>query len=201
MWNNNNKLPFFFLVFVSIFIILFFARQYFYDITTNLDDLSSVKQELKDKRENQKKLEELSTKIKNSKIESKEKTVSKLIKWKKDLWNTVDLEELKKYTHEIKEDELIDYFYSYVNNSRSWSWYTIINSISFDKWVKNEYGFLEWKIDLSLTLSDETELSKILDFVVNKDSYYKFFIDNFSFPNDKQSWSFTVLIPLKVFYK
>jgi hypothetical protein len=35
-----------------------------------------------------------------------------------------------------------------------------------------------------MTVSDENEMFKMLDFITSAESSYQFFIDNFSFPND-----------------
>gem|GEM_PF-4470947 len=43
---------------------------------------------------------------------------------------------------------------------------------------------------------------KILDFFIDKDSKYKFFIESFNYPKtDGESGSYNVTIPLKIFYK
>lgn len=179
--NNQNKLLFYFLVFVSFFILIFFAKDYYYTLQENNDILATKQAEVNEKRKTLTDLETLSKKIASK-------------KW-------AEVSEIGKYVHEIKEDELIDYFYAYVNNNRNWSWYILIDTISFEKWAKNEYGFNEWSVNLSLTVSDETKMLEILDFVTSPNSTYKFFIDNFSFPNDKSGTSFQVNLPLRVFYK
>ncbi len=179
--NDQNKLLFYFLLFVSLFIIIFFTKDYYYNLQENNDILTTKQSELAEKRTTLTNLETLNKKIIAN-------------KW----W---DVEEIKKYVHEIKEDELIDYFYAYVNNNRNWSGYILIDSINFEKWAKNEYWFNEWRINLSLTVSDETKMFEILDFVTSPKSSYKFFIGSFTFPNDKSWASFQVNLPLKVFYK
>lgn len=179
--NDQNKLLSYFLVFVSFFIIIFFAKDYYSSYQENSDTLSVKQTELSDKRTKLTNLETLNKKIASNK------------------WWEVD--EIKKYVHEINENELLDYFYAYVNNNRNWSWYILIDSISFEKWTVNEYGFNEWTVNLNITVSDEQKMFEILDFVTAPTSMYKFFLDNFSFPNNKSEWSFQVNLPLKVFYK
>nr|MDD3720025.1 hypothetical protein [Candidatus Gracilibacteria bacterium] len=178
---DQNKLLFYFLVVLSIFIILFFAKDYFNSIQENKDSLSVIETELNDKRAVLTKLEELNRTI--------------------NINNSGGIDEIKKYVHEIKEDELLDYFYSYVYNSRNGSGYILIDNISFDKGTTNEYGFNEGTITLSLTVSDEYKMFEMLDFIISPNSAYKLFIDNFSFPNDKTEGSFNISLPLRIFYK
>jgi hypothetical protein len=102
---------------------------------------------------------------------------------------------------EVKEDEVIDYIYSYVEWINSEKGIINIKSIRFSEGKKNELGFLESDVQLSLVVSDEDMLLRFLDFLVSPKSQYNFFIDNFSYPNDGRTWSFSVNVPLKIFYK
>jgi len=175
--NNQNKLLFYFLLLVSLFIFFSFSRGSYLSVLKNMDTLEA----------------------KNIEYIEKEKLSNELDAISKDASNTKNL---VKYTYEVKEDELIDYFYNYVDTSRSWSWYTIIDSINFEKWSKNEYAFTEWKINLMFTFSDEEQMAQMLDFITSENSKYKFFIDSFSFPNDPNIvGSFQVNIPIRMFYK
>lgn len=175
--NNQNKLLFYVLLLISLFILLTYTKWNYSSILSNLDTLETKKIEFSEKERILKEIEEVSKKISTEK-------------------------DIIKYVSDVKEDELIDYFYNYVATSRSWSWYTVIDSVSFEKWSKNEYSFNEWRINLMITVSDEQEMFKMLDFITSENSKYKFFIDNFSFPNDTTwLWSFQLNIPIKMFYK
>lgn len=175
--NNQNKLLFYFLLLLSLFLLISFTKDSYLSVLKNMDTVETKKTELNEKIKISKELEAISKSTANDK-------------------------DLLKYTHEVKEDELIDYFYNYVSISRSWSWFTIIDSINFEKWSKNEYSFNEGRINLLLTVSDEQEMFKMLDFITSENSKYKFFIDNFSFPNDtSKEWGFQVNIPIRMFYK
>lgn len=175
--NNQNKLLFYFLLLLSLFILFSFTKGSYASILKNMDSLETKTIEYNEK-----------IKILNE-LDSVSKNLSKE-------------QDITKYTNEVKEDELIDYFYNFVSTSRSWSGFTVIDSITFDKWSKNEYSFNEWKINMSLTVSDEEEMFKMIDFITSESSKYKFFIDNFTFPNDiNRIWSFQVNIPIRMFYK
>ncbi len=175
--NNQNKILFYFLILLSIFILLTFTKGGYQSVLNNMDMVEAKNIEYVEKEKVLKEIEEVS------------KNASKDIN-------------LTRYIHEVKEDELIDYFYNYVATNKSWSWFIIIDSINFDKWSKNEYAFNEWRINLLLTVSDETEMFNMLEFINSETGTYKFFIDNFSFQNDSsRQWSFQVNIPIKMFYK
>ncbi len=175
--NNQNKLFFYSLILLSIFILLFFTKDLYLSVLKNMDLVE----------------------IKQTEAMTQSWVLSKLEEVEKNLWKN---EKINKYLKEVKEDELIDYFYWYTNNDKTWSWYTIIDSINFEKWTKNEYWFNESKINLLVSVSDEEEMFKMLDFITSKESSYQFFIDNFSFPNDSDNkWAFQINIPIRMFYK
>jgi hypothetical protein len=92
--NNQNKLLFYFLLLVSLFIIFSFSKGSYLSMLKNMDTLEA----------------------KNIEYIEKEKLSNELDVISKDVSNTKDL---VKYTLEVKEDELIDYFYNYVDTSRS----------------------------------------------------------------------------------
>lgn len=175
--NDQNKLLFYFLIFLSLFILIFFTKDLYITVLKNMDLVES----------------------KQTEATTQFWVLSKLEEVKKNLWKNV---KLNKYIKDVKEDELIEYFYGFINNNRSWSWYIIVDSLNLVKGTKNEYWFNESKINLILTLSDEQEMFKMLDFITSEESSYQFFIDNFSFPNDMDNkWGFQVSIPIRMFYK
>lgn len=178
---NKGKFISYILIFISLFILIFFVKNYYSSLIENMDSLSSEKQEYTEKKQELTSLEEVENSLKT---------------------NSWVSNEVSKYINDFKEDELLSYFYDWVRNLRTWSWYIIINSVTFDKWSVWEYWFKEWSIILNLFVSDENQLFSLLDYLTWDNAKYKFFIDSFSFPNDPTSTSgFQITIPLKVFYK
>ncbi len=176
-FNNQNKLISYFFIVLSIFIILFLTKDSYFKLKENMDNLSEKNNEYTEQQELLKKLN--------------------LIKENKELSKTV-----KPYIHEMKENEILDHFYWQVKNNSFWSGYVVLNWINLEKWSKNEYWFNEGKINLSLIVSDNHELYKMLNFITWPSLKYKFFMDNFNFSynKDSKSW-YQVNIPIKVFYK
>lgn len=178
---KQTKMMAYLLIFVSLFILVFFVKNYYSSLLLSMDNFSIKQNEVNVKKTELSKLDE---------IENSLKTNSWVIK------------EVSKYVNEINEDELIPYFYDKARESRRWSWYLVINSIGFDKWTLNEYWFNQWTINLNVFVSDENQVFDFLDYLTWEDAKYKFFIDSFSFPNDPSSTSgFQVNLPLKIFYK
>jgi hypothetical protein len=101
----------------------------------------------------------------------------------------------------IKEDEIIDYLYSYIEETNRNNWVTIIKSISISDSHDTELWFKETLIDLNLLVPSEEKLKKILDFLTSAKSNYNFFITSFNYPYWEIDWNFEVTIPLRILYK
>jgi hypothetical protein len=98
-YNKQNKLFLYFSIFTSFFILIFFAKDIYATIQENNDALVVKETELSEKRIVLLDLEALDKKIKANKFN--------------------EIEEIAKFEHEIKEDEIIEYFYTYVNNNKN----------------------------------------------------------------------------------
>lgn len=178
--NKNNKLYWYIIVLVSLFILVLFTRNQVSNMQVKLDEKEIKEIELQTKRDELQKLNDI-----KSKLETEE--------------NDID-----KYINQVKEDEIVNYIYSKIeeDNLKYPDWASAIRSISISKWEINEIWFYESNITLNLRVPSEDRMFKTLDFFIKKDSKYKFFIDSFNYPKtDSESGSYNVTIPLKVFYK
>ncbi len=190
--NKNNKTISYLLILLSLFIIVLFTKDYLFELQSNLEEKNRLTKKVSEKREE---------------FEQTKKIKSKL---EKDSDNT----EIKKYVNEIKEEEIVDYIYSMIEEWNTWKtmpksyWLAFVNNLSISKWKKNELWFLESDITLSLRVEKELRMKKILEFFTSEESKYKFFITSFSYnkpwirelrSNEKKF--FDITIPLKVFYK
>jgi hypothetical protein len=103
---------------------------------------------------------------------------------------------------EIKEDELIDYIYSYIEKINDKNWVVVVKSLSISEPEDTETWFKETNITLNLRVPNEEKIKQILTFLTSTESKYKFFISSFSFPyGDTVEWSYSISIPLKVLHK
>lgn len=179
MWyiNKDSKFTSYLIILFSLFILFLFTQNQYETLQVNLDKNNEL---------NKNHLEKRNIIAKDNKISAKMKVDDKI------LW---------KYLVNINENELIDYIYSYIEDSNTDGSIIEVQDLSISKWDKNELGFNETDLNLSITVSDEDTMKRILDFFVSPNSKYNFIIDNFTYPNDWRTRSFAVNIPLKIFYK
>jgi len=178
--NSNNKIYWYIIILLSLFILVLVTRNQISDIQVKLDEKEIKEVELQSKRDELQKLNDIKTKLETQD-------------------NDID-----KYINEVKEDEIINYIYSKIeeDNLKYSDWVSTIRSLSISKWELNEIWFYESNISLNLRVPSEDRMFKILDFFIKKDSKYKFFIESFNYPKtDSESGSYNVTIPLKIFYK
>ena len=112
-----------------------------------------------------------------------------------------DSAQVSQYRQVFSEDALIDYVYGFAENYTNNKDQIIVRNISFSEPKTNEFGFEEVSIDISLRVGSEAAMYAFLDFLVDPETEYRFFIDTFKYPNDGRTWGYTVNVPVKMFYK
>jgi len=179
MWviKKDNKFISYLIILISLFILFLITLEQYKQLQHNLDKRNELNSSIKQKREQI---------LKNDKIKEKIQKNSQTT---------------EKFLLEIKEDELIDYIYSYVENTDSEESRIEIKSINISEWKKNELWFNETNINISAVVSNENTMKRFVDFFNSSDSKYNFYIDNFTYPNDGRSGSYKIDIPLKILYK
>ncbi len=176
---KNNNIKNLIIIFASLFILLFFTKQAFYNLA-NLKDSKIQKQE---------KLNQIV-----NELNSLQKLEQELKSWEKK-------EEIKKFLQKPIREDIIEYLHNYAEDvSNSWN-ELFIHSISFWKEKKSELGFMEQDITLKVSVWNKNILNTLLTKLTSDKYEYKFFINSFSFPNDNRPWAYTVTIPLKLLYK
>lgn len=173
---KNTKIISIFIIIISFLFLLTVTKNIYFDLQVSQDELDNVQSELSKKGEDLSKLNSIKTALSSS----------------GELADT-----LNRYNADFSEQSILDYFYSYSYRPNSW---VIINNISIDKWYKNEYGFIEWNINLAMTMRDESAMQAFIDFVNLANWKYNFVLSNFSYPLGMVTKDFQVSIPLKVFY-
>lgn len=176
---KNNKIKNLIILLVTIFILLFFTKQAFYNMNQLLD-------------ENKKDTDNLSSIVNQlNELQTLEQDLKK--------WDKAD--KIKYFSSSINRADLIEYFHNYAEDISDWGNELFIHSINFSKPIKWELWFMEQNINLNVTVSNKDVLKALLTQLTSNNSKYKFFITNFSFPNDNRVWAYTVDIPLKLLYK
>lgn len=132
------------------------------------------------------------------KVQELENEKNKLIAIWKDLESDWDKAKLvEQYLSPTNENNLIDFFYWYANNSENW---ISIDNISITKWIVWSKGFDEIRIRLSLSVNSEKNLLDFTDYLISDDSNYKIFIGELSYDLSKKG-AFQLELPLEVYYK
>lgn len=175
IYNKNNKFVSYLIVLISLFILVLFTKNIIKDIYQNKDLRETYRSTLKEKETKLNTLNDLKAKMSS------------------------DLDEVNKYNVEVKENELVDYIYWYIDRTNGRDWFTYIKSVNITKSVENELWFKETNIDLNLRVPSEEVLVKILDFLVSSKSKYNFYLTSLSFPYWKENAGYLdVTIPLKL---
>ena len=151
------------LVFISLFILVLFTKDLFFQMQENASLKSSAQQELDDARVTLGDLEKNQQAIHSQK------------------------EYIQQYTTGFSEDELLDFIYGYTQKVNQNVTHILIKDLSFSEPQKNEIGFWEVQISLSAQVSSERIMKQFLDFLTVENTQYAFFIDSFNYPADGRS--------------
>ena len=191
VYRKDNKFISYLILLISLFVIVLFTKDQFNVMQEKLDSKNTYNKELKLKRE---KLDSIN-KIKNE------------LNSNNGAEKSSEFKEVEKYNISFSENELIDYFYGYIESLESIdskglkAQELVIKNINFSEWIKNELWFIESNINLNISVLDENAMLKFIDFLTDEESKYKIFIETFSYPNNKKEWWLDLVIPLKLFYR
>ncbi len=174
---SKNILTYFTLL-LWLFILLFFTKNYFFDYEQNKNNLTELNTE-------------------NNKLESEINSLNKnLNDLEKNKNETIKKEDLDKYIINFTENNFVEYFYSIWEDFE-------IEKLDIDKWKLDKNGFIKWNINISLQFLNEEEMKEFLNRLIDNDSKYKFYIENFEFPMWKMwNWNKTKInISMYIYYK
>ena len=174
---KNNKFVSYLIILLALFVLIISTKDKVMVLQENLDLRETYNLEFESKKDKLQWLNDLKNELANSS------------------------ENIDKYTVEIKEDEIIDYIYSYIEKTNTKDGLTIVKSLSISNPIDTEIWFKETTINLNLRVPNENRLKHILDFLTSSKSKYNFFITSFSYSYWNTEWSFNISIPLKVLYK
>lgn len=163
-------------LFLSIFSVFVFTKDFYYEFVDNKSQLEVLKQSIDTKNQEYTQLSKIKSQIESGTV--------------KDL-------DFNKFLTKFREDEIIDYLYSYANNHISW---VKIENVSLTEWKLNEIWFNESKINLVAVFSTEQDMVDMINFLL-KSEKYALYIHEFSYPYGQTQNQFRVTIPLKVLYK
>ena len=208
IYNKNNKFLNYFLILLSLILLVFFAKPQYSVLQENLDTKQTLTSNLGNLNKKHLELDSLKNDIllydqnKFDEIDKKIKSSS----WASERSKFERIVNIKKYLNSVNEDEMLRYIYSYFEDQNSLNQGTgsiesIITGFSLSKPKVNEFWFRESSLNLSLYLANENDLIKFMDFLLSNNSKYKFFFNSLSYPIEKPEESFVLNFPLRVFYK
>lgn len=174
---KNNKFLSYFLILISLFIVVLFTSSQVMKLQENNDRSHQLKEEIQDVRNQQDELQKIKQQITQSGAVT------------------------QRYLADFKENEMLDYLYTYQEISNNAQWNLQITNISLTEAQENDFGFLEKTVNVEAIVSDAQVMKDFLDYLVAEDAKYRFFISDFNFPNDGREGGYNVSIPLKIFYR
>ena len=177
---NNNFLPYL-LVLVGFFIVFFVTKNLYADLQSSLDLKQSLEIDLQAKNNELNKLNTLEKELESKQLE--------------------DISELTVFSADVSESAILEYLHEYaalknINNDT-----IVYRSINISDGGINEIWFGEMKVDISAIVAGEKTLMTFLDYLASKDSKYKIFIRDFSYPMNETTSNMQVSIPLTIYYK
>jgi len=178
MNNSNDKFKKLLIIFVALFIFVFFTREYYSSLVENMDINEQKKLEYKQKIEKANDLQKIKNDFKS---------------WKQNKYS----KDIKKYSQKISEDKIISEIYSAAENKINWD--VKITSLSMSKWVKNELGFYESKLNITAIVKDKETIKDLFNYL-NNNPKYKIFINSFNMPKTPTPIGYKITIPATIFY-
>ncbi|MCT4617373.1 MAG: hypothetical protein N4A38_04145 [Candidatus Gracilibacteria bacterium] len=171
--NAKNKLIANILIIISLFVLVLFTKDAYFNLQNNKEQKETLAIQLEDKQKELKKFEEIKNQIENS-----------------------DNTEVNKYNKDFAENEIIDYLYGLTEADDSG---IKVISMNLDAGEINKQGFIEGEINMNLNVDSEENLMTLIG-KLNSSEDYKFFIENLDYPFNEDE-KFKVTLPLKVYYK
>jgi len=171
--NAKNTLIANVLIIISLFVLLLFTKDYYFNLQNNEEQNEALTMQLEDKQNELKKFEEIKQKIENS-----------------------DNKDVEKYNKDFNEDEVISYLYGLTEERDSG---LKIISLTLNTGKTNKEWFKEGDITINLNTDSEEKLLNLI-WTLNESEEYKFFIESLDYPYN-QKGAFKVTLPLKVYYK
>lgn len=174
---KNNKFLSYFLVLISLFIVILFTSSQFMQLQENNDEHRQLEKEIAQVREQQENLEAVKKQITQSGALT------------------------QRYLSDFTENEILDYLYTYQETSNNAQGNLQITSIALSQPEENDFGFYEKQVTVEAIVSDQEVMKSFLDYLVAEDAKYRFFVDDFNYPNDGREGGYNISVPLTIFYR
>lgn len=177
VYTKNNRFASYVITLIALFVLVLFTKDQIMLIQENNDLKETYTLELNNKKAKLAELNELKKELASSQAN------------------------IEKFKVSLKEDELIDYIYSYIESTNDSSGVSIVKSLSISDSTDTEIGFKETNINLTIKVPNENKFKAIVEFLTSSDSKYNFYISSLTFPYGETEEGFNVWIPLKIFHR
>lgn len=180
---NDKRLATYLIVILGLSILVFFTRGAYADLQVQLSEKKQYEGE------------DINFSISAAKAESER--LNDIQKKMQDPESEIS-KEIEKFVINFDEHELLDYFYG--SAEASWGEFTI-KSLTLTTREMNEYGFKEWLINLEVSVTSEKVIMDFIRDILSENAKYRFFIESFDLPEQREGSNLEISLPLKIFYK
>jgi uncharacterized protein YpmS len=174
---KNNKFLTYLVVLITLFILVLFTSKQFSQMQVNSDMIYQKQQEITEARQAQEKLQQIKNDVSQSGAS------------------------VERYMNDFSENEILDYLYMYQETVNTESTKMVINAIQLTESEENEFGFYQKSVIIDAIVADSETMKAFLSYLVAEDAKYRFFVEDFYYPNDGREGSFNISVPLKIFYR
>ena len=179
--NTQNNFLAYLIVLAAFFILIFFTKDIYGQIQEQSDELEAQNTELTTQRAELKRLKKL-----QQDLLAENSDADKEITWF--LW-------------EFSDENIINHIYSYAQKINLWEERIIIRDMSLSWGEKSDIWFSKADINLDIITSSEDTLFSFLNYLIDEESEFRFYITNFDYDFGRSNGNITVNIPLTFYYK
>lgn len=177
----NNTFVSYIFILLGLFVLLIFARSAFSELQIQQDARESTKAEL----------EKSSQKLESLNAVQKELSAS----------GSDVASEIQGMSEKFVEADIVSYLHDYAKDVNTGSERIIFQSITFSEPSQSDFGFDKVTVTADVLVSNESTLFSFLDYLVDKEAQYRFYLPSFSYPFNEQSGNLQVSIPLDLYFK
>lgn len=173
---KNNKLVAYAIILLGLFVLVLVAKPQLDALQENIDTKETLIIDISDKRTLAEHLNSIEEKLEAQGLAT------------------------QNYTQEVTQEQVVEYLYETIWDISNEAGIASIKSLSFTQPKKNDLGFMQMDVTMSVKVGNTTKLKTILKSLTSDTQKYKFYIESLQFPYGSKG-VFTVNIPLKLFYK
>lgn len=178
---THNNFKNYLLLLLGLFILLFITKNIYSNLQVALDSKSEQGIELTQKQETLARLNALKATLEAEDSEA--------------------LAEIEGFLSPVSDTDLLEYVYDYAQDINLGTERVIIRNISIEDGIKSDTGFTQANVIVSALFSWEKTLFNFIDYLVDPEAKYRFYMSSFDYPMNESSGNIQVQLPLTLYYK